>query len=40
MKYMSHLLSIVIIQLFVEKMSVLKKIDPDHPRNLAKTVTV
>jgi glucosamine--fructose-6-phosphate aminotransferase (isomerizing) len=40
LKHASHLLSIVPIQLFVEKMSLLKKIDPDHPRNLAKSVTV
>ena len=38
--HVSHLLSIVPIQLFVEKMSILRNIDPDHPRNLAKTVPV
>lgn len=38
--HVSHLLCIVPIQLFVEKMSTLKDIDPDHPRNLAKSVTV
>lgn len=41
--HISHLLAIVPIQLFVEKMCELrgeKGIDPDHPRNLAKSVTV
>jgi glucosamine 6-phosphate synthetase-like amidotransferase/phosphosugar isomerase protein len=39
-KHISHLLCMIPIQLFVEKMSLLKGIDPDHPRNLAKSVTV
>lgn len=40
LKYMSALLSIIPIQLFVEQMAILKKINPDFPRNLAKSVTV
>ena len=40
LKYMSALLSIIPIQLFVEQMAILKGIDPDYPRNLAKSVTV
>lgn len=50
-KHISHLLSIVAIQLFVEKMCFLKirvgdekkeihEVNPDFPRNLAKSVTV
>jgi glucosamine 6-phosphate synthetase-like amidotransferase/phosphosugar isomerase protein len=41
--HISHLLAIVPIQLLVEKLCPLrgeKGIDPDHPRNLAKSVTV
>ena len=40
LKYMSALLSIIPIQLFVEQMAILKNINPDYPRNLAKSVTV
>lgn len=40
LKYLSHLLCIIPIQLFVEQMCVLRDIIPDTPRNLAKTVTV
>ena len=40
LKYISHLLCILPIQLFVEQMCILRKIIPDTPRNLAKTVTV
>jgi glutamine---fructose-6-phosphate transaminase (isomerizing) len=40
LKYMSALLSILPIQLFVEQMAILKGINPDFPRNLAKSVTV
>jgi glutamine---fructose-6-phosphate transaminase (isomerizing) len=40
LKYTSALLSIVPIQIFVEQMALLKGIDPDYPRNLAKSVTV
>jgi glucosamine 6-phosphate synthetase-like amidotransferase/phosphosugar isomerase protein len=39
-KYTSHLLSIVPIQIFVEKMAEIRGINPDFPRNLAKSVTV
>ena len=39
-KHMSHLLSIIPIQILVEKISKIKGINPDMPRNLAKTVTV
>jgi len=37
---MSALLSIIPIQLFVEQMAIIKEINPDYPRNLAKSVTV
>ena len=40
LKHMSHLLSIIPMQILVEKISELKGINPDAPRNLAKTVTV
>ena len=40
LKHTSHLLSIVPIQIFVEKMAEIKEINPDFPRNLAKSVTV
>lgn len=40
LKYTSALLSLIPIQLFVEQMAILKKINPDYPRNLAKSVTV
>jgi len=40
LKHVSHLLALVPIQLFVAKMSVIQHINPDFPRNLAKTVTV
>ena len=40
LKYISHLLCMIPIQLFVEQMCILRKIIPDTPRNLAKTVTV
>lgn len=40
LKYLSHLLCVIPIQLFVERMCILKDIIPDTPRNLAKTVTV
>ncbi len=36
----SFITQIIISQLLAYKVSVLKKIDPDHPRNLAKSVTV
>ena len=40
MKYFSNLLALIPMQILVEKIAVLKGIDPDMPRNLAKTVTV
>ena len=40
LKHMSALLSIIPIQLFVEQMAIIKGINPDYPRNLAKSVTV
>lgn len=40
LKYMSPLLLILPIQIFVEKMAIIKGINPDFPRNLAKSVTV
>jgi glucosamine--fructose-6-phosphate aminotransferase (isomerizing) len=40
MAYLSHLLSLIPMQIMVEKISKLKGINPDMPRNLAKTVTV
>lgn len=36
----SHLISIIPMQILVEKIAKLKQINPDMPRNLAKTVTV
>ena len=38
--YVSHLISIIPMQILVEKIAKLKQINPDMPRNLAKTVTV
>ena len=38
--YVSHLNSIIPMQILVEKIAKLKQINPDMPRNLAKTVTV
>ena len=40
MKYFSNILSLIPMQILVEKICLLKKINPDMPRNLAKTVTV
>ena len=40
MKHCSHLLSLIPMQILVEQISYLKEINPDMPRNLAKTVTV
>ena len=40
LKHCSHLLSLIPMQLLVEKIAELKEINPDMPRNLAKTVTV
>ena len=40
LKHLSHLLSLVPMQIMVEEISKLKNINPDMPRNLAKTVTV
>ena len=40
LKYLSPLLLILPIQIFVEKMAIEKGINPDFPRNLAKSVTV
>lgn len=40
MKHFSNLLSLIPMQILVEKISELKGINPDMPRNLAKTVTV
>ncbi len=36
----NHLISVIPMQLLVEKIAKIKKINPDMPRNLAKTVTV
>lgn len=36
----NHLVSIIPMQILVEKIAKLKQINPDMPRNLAKTVTV
>jgi glucosamine--fructose-6-phosphate aminotransferase (isomerizing) len=38
--HVSHLISIIPMQILVEKIAKLKQINPDMPRNLAKTVTV
>lgn len=38
--HISHLISVIPMQILVEKIAKLKKINPDMPRNLAKTVTV
>ncbi len=38
--YVNHLMSIIPMQILVEKIAKLKQINPDMPRNLAKTVTV
>ena len=40
LKHCAHLLSLIPMQLLVEKIAVLKEINLDMPRNLAKTVTV
>ena len=40
MNHLSHMLSLIPMQVLVEKISKLKGINPDMPRNLAKTVTV
>lgn len=40
LNHMSHLLSIIPMQILVERIGELKGINPDAPRNLAKTVTV
>ena len=40
MNHLSHMLSLIPMQILVEKISKLKGINPDMPRNLAKTVTV
>ena len=40
LRYLSHLLCMIPIQIFVEKMCLVRGIDPDFPRNLAKSVTV
>lgn len=40
MKHLSHLLCLIPMQILVEKIALLKGINPDMPRNLAKTVTV
>jgi glucosamine--fructose-6-phosphate aminotransferase (isomerizing) len=37
---LSPILNIVPLQLFAYHMAVLKNLDPDKPRNLAKSVTV
>ena len=39
-KYLMPILSIVPMQYLAYKVSVLKEINPDQPRNLAKSVTV
>jgi glucosamine 6-phosphate synthetase-like amidotransferase/phosphosugar isomerase protein len=36
----SHLMAVIPMQILVEKIAKLKHINPDMPRNLAKTVTV
>ncbi len=38
--YVNHLISIIPMQILVEKIAKIKQINPDMPRNLAKTVTV
>lgn len=40
LKYFSNILTLIPMQILVEKISELKGINPDMPRNLAKTVTV
>ena len=40
MKYFSNILTLIPMQILVEKIAILKNINPDMPRNLAKTVTV
>ena len=40
LKYMSFLLTLIPMQILVEEIAKLKGINPDMPRNLAKTVTV
>lgn len=40
LKHLSYLLSLIPMQILVEKIAELKGINPDMPRNLAKTVTV
>ena len=40
MKHMSFLLTLLPMQILVEEIAKLKDINPDMPRNLAKTVTV
>ena len=40
MKHYSNILSLIPMQILVEKIAEMKKINPDMPRNLAKTVTV
>lgn len=40
LKHCSHILSLIPMQILVEKISYMKGIKPDTPRNLAKTVTV
>ena len=36
----NHLISLIPMQILVEKIAKIKGINPDMPRNLAKTVTV
>jgi glucosamine 6-phosphate synthetase-like amidotransferase/phosphosugar isomerase protein len=38
--YLNHLISVIPMQILVEKIAKIKQINPDMPRNLAKTVTV
>lgn len=40
LKHFSNILSLIPMQILVQKISELKNINPDMPRNLAKTVTV
>ena len=40
MNHLSHMLSLIPMQIMVEKIAKLRGINPDMPRNLAKTVTV
>ena len=40
MEHLSHMLTLIPMQVMVEKISKLRGINPDMPRNLAKTVTV